>query len=174
MILNKFLAALLFAGAAWSGLILISVLFAVAVGPERVDYSISKGLEIERQFHEAQGVVDAFFAERGRFPSPSEFEKIGPDGIYTIDLHANGVTQFKFDCPRQFTEMIEGDYVLTTWQGEWMECYRPSQELSTVVTQKSDFTLLGENWLDIMFFLIVAATCTALAVWLSTRRPAKT
>ncbi|MDA9918462.1 hypothetical protein N9D37_01055 [Erythrobacter sp.] len=146
MRLTKLLAALLIAGAAGSGLL------AVVSGEELVDHTIAHGLELERQFHEAEGAVDAFLAERGRFPSQNEFEELGPDGKYLIDLYPNGFTGIGFDCPRQFTKMSDGDYVLTTWRGEWMECYRPSLDLSTVATQRSDFTILGSIWLNTLFF----------------------
>lgn len=165
MRLTKFLAGLLIAVAAVFGLL------AVASGGELVDHTIADGLELERQFHEAEGAVDAFLAERGRFPSQNEFDELGLDGKNQIDLYPNGFSGIGFDCPRQFTKMSDGDYVLTNWRGEWMECYRPSLGLSTVATQISDFTLLGSTWLDTLFFLLLAATCTALAVWLWTRRP---
>lgn len=154
-----------------AGVAALSFLLAAPSG-SLVDYTISNGLEIERQFYEAEGAVDAFFAQHGRLPGQTEFEMLAPDGKYRVELVPCGLADVGFDCSGEFTNVRDGDYVLSTWRGEWTEYYRPSLKLSTVATSRSDFTLLGSVWLDKLFFSLFGAACAALAIWFWTRRRA--
>lgn len=135
--------------------------------PASIAHTVSNGREIERQFRRGGAAIAQFETVEQRLPAPGEANALlaaAARGRYNVEWMAS-----PSNCDAAspaYGALQRSPYVLTTWRGEWMECYSPTLGVTTVLTSPADYALLGAVAYDEWAIGALALLCLGSAVWL--------